>query len=151
VNVRDFPRDSLLSARAFSCFAFTCLLPTTSYFSRVIQSTRRTGFHNRSTMAITTIHRSNLARSTANSMSAAKRIERKAIRFITRVQAQGIHGTGILANALAFSAFRRCLSSFAIAGSRCRGQRFEITSRQAKVDFVESALGGRLALLRRAA
>src|ERR1700741_699471 len=50
-------------------------------------------FHSRVTIATTaTIHRSNLARSIANSMSAAKRIERDTIRFIMRVQIQEILG-----------------------------------------------------------
>jgi hypothetical protein len=51
-------------------------------------------------MAIITIHRSNFARSIANSMSPAKRIERNAIRFVMRVQVREIHGTGILLNVL---------------------------------------------------
>jgi hypothetical protein len=41
-------------------------------------------FHNMATIATTMIHKSNLARSKANSMSAAKRIERNTIRFISR-------------------------------------------------------------------
>ena len=84
-------------------------------------------------------------------MRAAKRIERNAIRFIMRVQIQEIHRTGILLNALVL--FRISPLSFIVryAGSRRRGQRFEITSRQAEVAFVESALGDRLTLLRRAA
>jgi hypothetical protein len=46
------------------------------------RSVRATRLHNRVTIATATIHRSNLARSIANSMSAAKSIERSAIRFI---------------------------------------------------------------------
>ena len=85
-------RFSLLvrvSAMAFSLL----LIYATSYFSLATRSARRTGFHNRGTMAIITIHRSNSARSIANSMSAAKRIERNAIRFIMRVQVQEIRRT----------------------------------------------------------
>src|ERR1700730_6299057 len=52
-----------------------------------------TRFHNRTTIATIMIHRSNLARSIANSMSAAKKIERDAIRFIMQVQVQEIHRT----------------------------------------------------------
>jgi hypothetical protein len=44
-------------------------------------------------MAIITIQRSNLARSIANSMSWAKKIEREGIRFIMHVQIQEIRHT----------------------------------------------------------
>jgi hypothetical protein len=77
-------------ARAFSCSSFACLLQTTSYFSRVFRSARPTTCHNRVTIATVMIHRSNLARSIANSMSAAKRIERDTIRLIMRAQIQQI-------------------------------------------------------------
>jgi len=46
------------------------------------RSARPTTFHNRVTIATVMIHRSNLARSMPNSMSAAKRIERDAVRII---------------------------------------------------------------------
>ena len=58
------------------------------------RSVRPTTFHSRVTVATTaTIHKSNLARSIANSMSAAKKIERDAIRFIMQVQIQEIRRT----------------------------------------------------------
>jgi hypothetical protein len=65
------------------------------------------------------IHRSNLARSIANSMSAAKRIERDAIRFIMQVQIQEIHRSRILLNAPfsdSTSVFHRSLLLAAAAG-----------------------------------
>jgi hypothetical protein len=45
------------------------------------------------TATTATIHRSNLVRSIANSMSAAKKIERDAIRFRTHVQIHDIRRT----------------------------------------------------------
>ena len=47
------------------------------------RSTCPTRFHDRVTTTTVAIHKSNLARSIANSMSAAKRIERDTIRVIT--------------------------------------------------------------------
>ena len=114
------------------------LLETDALWSRFCESAwnrsaRPTRLHNKVTIATVMIHRSNLARSIVNSMSAAKRIERDAIRFIMQVQIQEIHRTRILLNALVpFPVSHQCLSPFAIAGSRRRGRRFEITSRQAK-------------------
>jgi hypothetical protein len=58
------------------------------------RSARPATFHSRVTIATTvTIQRSNLARSIANSMSAAKKIERNAIRFVIPVQIQEIRRT----------------------------------------------------------
>lgn len=52
---------------------------------------RPTTFHSRVTIATPAmIHKSNLARSIANSIIAANNIERDAIRFIARVQTQEI-------------------------------------------------------------
>jgi hypothetical protein len=52
-----------------------------------------TKFHDRLTTTTVAIHKSNLARSIANSMSAAKRIERDVIRLIMHVQIQEIRRT----------------------------------------------------------
>ena len=57
---------------------------------RRTRSARPTGFHDSVTIAAVAIHKSNLARSIANSMSAAKRIERDVIRPIIQVQIQEI-------------------------------------------------------------
>lgn len=85
-NVRAFQVTCFCLSQGFQLLLLCALAADTSYFSRVIRSARPTGFHSRGTMAIITIHRSNFARSIANSMSAAKRIERNAIRFIMQVQ-----------------------------------------------------------------
>jgi hypothetical protein len=50
-------------------------------------------FHDSVTIAAVAIHKSNLARSIPNSMSAAKRIEREVIRLIMQVQIQEIRRT----------------------------------------------------------
>lgn len=57
------------------------------------RSTRPTRFHNSVTIAAVAIHKSNLARSIPNSMSAAKRIERDVIRLIMQIQIQEIRCT----------------------------------------------------------
>jgi hypothetical protein len=75
------------------------LLETESLLSCVRESFRErnarpTTFQSRVTIATAvTIHKSNLARSIANSMSAAKKIERDAIRFIVSRIRGSTHGS----------------------------------------------------------
>jgi len=57
------------------------------------RSASATRFHDSVAIAAVAIHKSNLVRSIANSMSAAKRIERDVIRLIMQVQIQKIRRT----------------------------------------------------------